>query len=583
VSDDYGLMKTGDEQVFLECMMEFSSMQLWRNTTASQWEEIAQLIDPNSRNTFYYGNYNWPGVKKTDRQVDASGMVALHRFGAICDSLLTPRNMQWHQLGTTDETLNKDRRVKEWFETATRLLFQKRYAPVGNFSAQNQNSYQSLGAYGTQGMFIDQAVNEASIPVPYLRYKQIPIGELFIRENHQGLVNAFIRWFRLTPEQAWTKWGDKCPESIKTARDAHSQTPFNFLHWVRPRTDWDPGRLDAKGMPFVSHYVSIEGCCVLQEGGYRTFPLACSRYIQSPGEVYGRSPAMLVLPALKTLNAEKTTFLKQGHRAADPVLLTADDGLVDISLRPGALNKGGMSADGHPLIGILPTGQIQINKEMMDEERSLINDIFLVSLFQILTETPAMSATEVIERTNEKGILIAPTLGRQQSEYLGPMIERELALMVQMRQLPPMPQLLREAQGEYEVVYTSPLAKAARAQEAAGFMRTLQTATEVANVTQDPSIFDRFDFDTAIPAIADIQGTPITWMADDKAVAAKRQNRSQAAAQQQQIQAAPAAAAMLKAHVAAATAGVQVPGQPAPGQPAQPVQQQGPGQPPQGQ
>lgn len=43
----------------------------------------------------------------------------------------------------------------------------------------------------------------------------------------------------------------------------------------------------------------------------------------------------------------------------------------------------------------------------------------LVTLFQILTETPQMTAAEVVERTNEKGILLAPTVGRQQSEYLG--------------------------------------------------------------------------------------------------------------------------------------------------------------------
>jgi hypothetical protein len=30
--------------------------------------------------------------------VDATGMMALSRFAAICDSLLTPRNMIWHQL-----------------------------------------------------------------------------------------------------------------------------------------------------------------------------------------------------------------------------------------------------------------------------------------------------------------------------------------------------------------------------------------------------------------------------------------------------------------------------------------------------
>jgi hypothetical protein len=84
--------------------------------------------------------------------------------------------------------------------------------------------------------------------------------------------------------------------------------------------------------------------------------------------------------------------------------------------------------DGKPLVNTLPTGELQITKEMMDEEAPLINDAFLVSLFQILTETPQMTATEVIERTNEKGILIAPSMGRQGSEYLGVMIPRELDL-----------------------------------------------------------------------------------------------------------------------------------------------------------
>jgi hypothetical protein len=60
----------------------------------------------------------------------------------------------------------------------------------------------------------------------------------------------------------------------------------------------------------------------MQEGGYRSFPISASRYEQAPGEVYGRSPAMMVLPALKTLNAEKRMFLKAGPprrrpRAAD--------------------------------------------------------------------------------------------------------------------------------------------------------------------------------------------------------------------------------------------------------------------------
>lgn len=81
-------------------------------------------------------------------------------------------------------------------------------------------------------------------------------------------------------------------------------------------------------------------------------------------------------------------------------------------------------------------------------------------------------------------------------------------------------------------------------------------ATQVATATGDNSVLDNFDFDAAIPDIAYIQAVPESWIADPKAVAAKRQARSQAAQQQQQVQAAPAAAALMKAHAAQAQAGM---------------------------
>lgn len=536
-----------EERILDESLHEFSQLQTYRATFAAQWEEVAALVLPTSRNTFYYGNYNFPGVKKTQQQIDATSMLALDRFSAICDSLLTPRNMTWHMLGADNAELMKDRATRLWFEQVNSLLFKVRYAPIGNFASQNFQNFQSLGAFGNAGMFIDQAVDANGRKVRGIRYKSVPLGELFLKENHQGLVDGFCRWFRLTARQAYQKWGDAIPEQIKTAMDQGSQQPYDFLHRVCPNNEYMPGFLDRRGKQFVSYYIALTGRKLLQVGGYNSFPLAASRYIQTPGELYGRGPAMSVLPAIKTLNAEKTTFLKQGHRAADPVLLTADDGLVDFNMRPGALNKGGMSPNGKPLVGILPTGNIQITEEMMQEERSLINDAFLVSLFQILTESPQMTATEVIERTNEKGILLAPTVGRQQSEYLGPMIDRELDLLAQLDLLPPMPGALREANGEYHIVYTSPMSRAARAQEVGGFMRTLDTTLTIVNATQDPSVLDAFDFDTAVRDIASIQAVPESWMADDKTILAKRQQRAQSQQQQIQIQAAPAAAAMMKA------------------------------------
>jgi hypothetical protein len=225
----------------------------------------------------------------------------------------------------------------------------------------------------------------------------------------------------------------------------------------------------------------------------------------------------------------------------------ADDGLMGMDLRPGAQNKGGVNSDGRPLVHTLPTGDIQISKEMMGEERSIIDDVFLVSLFKVLSENPHLPATQVIELVNEKGMLVAPTLGRQHTEYVGGLVERELDLAVQMRILAPMPPRLQEAMGQYEVTDTSPLARAAKAGEAAGFMRSVETTRELVNVTQDLSLLDPYDFDTATRDIADINSVPERWMASDDVIKGKRQARAKQQQDQQAIAAGPAAAAMIKA------------------------------------
>lgn len=544
-----------EEAIVAEGLQIFGQVRSVRATFEGHWEEVANLLDPNQRNTFTVGSMTTAGEKNTDKQVDASGMVALSRFSAICDSLLTPRNMKWHALSADDDYVMKDRATQLWFADTTNKLFKHRYAPNANFAAQNQGVYKNLGAYGTGPMFIDKFFNPR---IRGLRYKALPLGETFLIENHQGLVNGFVRFFRRTAKQAYEQWPNTFPDALVNALKADSQQKFDFIHCVLPRDNYDPERADAEGKPFKSYYICLTSKTVCYDpdvgmmGGYNSFPLSAGRYEQYVNDgPYGRSPAMMVLPALKTLNAEKRVFLKQGHRAADPILLLSDDGMMDMSMRPGALVPGGWSADGKPLVGTLPTGDIQITKEMMADEKTLINDTFLVTLFQILTETPTMTATEVIERTNEKGILLAPTVGRQQSEYLGPMIDRELDLLSEMGILEPMPPRLKEAGGSYSVIYTSPLSRAMRAQEAAGFMRTLESIKELVNITQDPSLLDPFDFDVAIPEIAEIQAVPPTWMASADKIAAKREGRAQRADRQEQIQAMPAQAAMMKAQAVA--------------------------------
>jgi hypothetical protein len=159
------------------------------------------LILPNYRNTFMYGNYNWPGQKKTQQQVDATGMMALSRFAAICDSLLTPRNMIWHQLEADNDYVMKDRRRAFGSRARPARCSRPATRPSPTSPRRTTKVFQSLGAFGTAPMFVDQACDEGGNPLRALRYKAIPLGEAFIMENHQGLVNGIIRWFRLTARQ----------------------------------------------------------------------------------------------------------------------------------------------------------------------------------------------------------------------------------------------------------------------------------------------------------------------------------------------------------------------------------------------
>src|SRR5262249_31447541 len=153
-----------------------------------------------------------------------------------------------------------DRATQLWFDQVTNLLFKYRYAPLANFTGQNQNNYQELGAFGNGAMFIDKLDSRTVPGARGIRYKSIPFGEMFWRENHQGMIDGFVRWMRLTAYQAAQKFGvDRLPPNLISPLQQHSQWQYNFLHCVRPRHDYDPERLDVKGLPYGSYYVSIEG------------------------------------------------------------------------------------------------------------------------------------------------------------------------------------------------------------------------------------------------------------------------------------------------------------------------------------
>lgn len=522
----------------------YASLKGNRGTWESHWEEIAERVLP--RQMGFVGERT-AGEKRTQKIFDSRALIGLERFANVMDSMLTPRQTKWHNLKVTNPDLQKDQEVRNWFYEVNQRTFDYRYAPKANFSGQNTERWISVGAFGTGSIFTDY------FPGIGLRYKNVHLKDLFFCENHQGMIDVVYRRVMMTARQMEQRFGkDKLPDKVLSKLDSpdKKEEMFEILHCVMPREDYDPGRADARGMPWASLYVAVDEKVPLSEGGYSSFPYSVSRYMTAPNEIYGRGPAMTALPDIKMVNEMSKSDIRATHKLVDPPLLLNDEGMLGggamkVDMRPNALNFGGVDNQGRQMIQPFQTGaRVDLNESKMEQRRQSIDDAFLVSLFQILVENPRMTATEALLRSQEKGMLLTPTMGRQQSEALGPQIEREIDLLLTHDLLPPMPEILIEAGGEYEIIYDSPMSRMQRAEELVGVQRTMELLTPFANI--DPTVLDIFHPDRLAQLTAEVSGVPNPVVRTEAEIQELRQGRAQQQQQQQVVDAAQPIAGAVK-------------------------------------
>lgn len=519
-------MSKSQEELLDQIMRDQSSMENSRKTWEQHWEEVAERCLPRASG---FTSKKQDGTKRSEKAIDSTPILALERFAAAVESVVTPRTQTWH--GLQNERFADDNEVQEYFEECTRILFRLRYAPWANFANQMSENYISIGAFGNGCMFVDE------LPGKGMRYACYPLQEIYFEENYQGLIDLVHRKFSLTARQAVQQFGkDNLPEFIQRASENAPMTKYDFIHRVAPNdnvryVNGEPAP-GPDGMPIASYYISVSGKKLVRKGGYHTMPYCIGRYQKSPGETYARGPGMTALPDIKVLNEMNKETLIGAQLANRPPVLVADDGALDaFSLVPGSINSGAVTAQGNALAIPFNTGaQPQLGLEMMDQKRKLINDVFLVTLFQILVDNPQMTATEAMLRAQEKGQLLAPTMGRIMSEQLGPMIEREVDICARMGLFPKPPQQLVDAGMEFDIDYQSPLIRLQRADEGSGIAQTLQIAASLAQ--SKPDIMSLFKMGDILRDFAEINGMPRSLILD-----AEEEERMKAQQiQQQQLQ-----------------------------------------------
>ena len=491
-----------------------------RGTWESHWQEILDYVMPRKAEITFLRSR---GEKRTEVLFDSTAITANNLLAASLQGTLTSPSLPWFSLKLRDDDANKIRDIQIWLEDTARRMYA--VFNESNFNTEVHEMYLDLCSVGTSAIFVEEA-NEGFLQGG-LHFNTLHIAEYFIQENSTGRVDTLYRKYKMTARQAVQEFGEKnIGTKIKEAVKAKPDTQFNFIHAVEPTPDYERsvGMKSKTKLPFHSCHVCFEDKMVVRVGGYNEFPYLVPRWSKATGEIFGRSPSYNALPDIKTLNKAVEIGLKAWAKAIDPPLLVTDDGVIGrVRMTPAGITVVRSDTAIKPL-------QIGSNWQITDlkenQLRTAIRQAYYSDQLQ-LQEGPQMTATEVQVRYELMQRLLGPTLGRFQTEFLNPLIERVFGIMMRADALMPRPS---EMEGRnMDIEYVGPLARSQRMEEAIAVERLYQLAMQVVQV--DPTVMDVIDHEQAIRMRATLLGVPKTVLRGEDEVAEIREQR--AAAQQQ--------------------------------------------------
>lgn len=528
------------------------------------WRDLAGHFLP----TRYRGEGDERGADKilNGKLVDSTGILAMRTLAAGLQGGMTSPARPWFRLGMEDERLAQTHGVREWMdEVAKRMrsIFHR-----SNFYNAVHTLYAELGAFGTAYMMELADFNDGFRFIPFTA------GEYCLDINERQRVDVVFRRFRMTARQLVREFGPgRLPSYVldgTKAADGRRTEQYAVVHAVYPRNDRDPARKDNVNKPFASVYWLEGGVSggtgwgqssyggrphILRESGFDEFPGFGPRWDVAGNDVYGRSPAMDVLPDCRMLQQMGVTTLKAIHKAVDPPMnVAASLKSVGVDITPGGVNyveaaPGQAPQAATPLLQIRP--EIQAARAaILDVQRQIQQGLYN-DLFRMLMagDRAQITAREIAAKEEEKLILIGPVLERLHDELFIPLIDRTFLLMARLDMLPDPPPDMAGA--PIKVEFISLLAQAQKLVSTSAVDQFLFFVGKAAQ-SGFPEVLDAVDIDKVVDNYGEYLGVEVDMIRPLQDREALRQQRAQA--QAQAAQQAQAAAAMQQMQGMAGTA-----------------------------
>lgn len=501
-----------------------------RQQFESHWKELSDYILPTSTRFFVTdANKN----KRNSKIINGAAMLASRVQTSGMMSGITSPAKKWFRLTTSNQELNENHEVNAWCDTVADIM--EEVFSRSNFYQCISTLYQHLGTFATSAMYI----GEDSETV--IRCETFPVGSYYIAQNHKQVVNAFYRKFMMTTEQLVNQFGvDNVSSSVKQQFESNNfDTQHEVIHFIQVNPDFNENLEDSKHKRFMSAYFEKagDGDKLLRLSGYDEFPVMVARWEINGESVYGTNcPGMVCLGDVKALQIEERRKAKVTDLITDPPVG------VPTSLKNQKVNMipGGISyydnATGYqkiePLISVNPTAITIMQQDIAIYEHK-INQAYYVDLFLMMSNSDRrdITATEIMERKEEKLLMLGPVLSRLDNDFLDPAIDRTFNIMLRRNMLPTPPEAL-----EGEEITVEYLSVMAQAQKSAGVQNIERFIGFTSNVAQiKPEALDHLNIDEIVEKYADMVGIDSNLLKGKEQIEQLRNQRQQQQDMQQSM------------------------------------------------
>ena len=438
-------------------LTRYKSAQSIKDLWMPTFEECYEFSLP-QRESFYSESI---GRRRADRIFDETAVVGVQEFASRLQAGIVPNYARWADMvAGTEVPQEQQKEVNLALDEVTEYVFE--ILQNSNFSQEVHETFLDC-AVGTGILLVEEG--DAVQPI---RFKAIPLPQVVLDAGHNDSIDHVFRKRMIKMRDLIYAYPNgTMSEKMAMDMEKGAEKDCEVIEVVY-RNYANTKEEEYKYCAIATAYEHK----IVEEtfNGIGSNPYIIYRWSKVAGEVYGRGPLQLALPAIKTANLVIELILENAQMSISGMYQVEDDGVINvdnIALIPGTIIPKASGSSG--LQPIAPAGNFNVSDLVLRDMRTNIKKALYNDMLGTPNEKTPMTATEIAERMADLSRQIGAAFGRLQAELVNPVLQRVIYILKKQGRI----QVPVVHGREIKIRSSSPLAQAQHQQDVATIDRFL--------------------------------------------------------------------------------------------------------------